>query len=172
MGVSYRARQFFMALHARPSAEDLNRVRTILSPDLMELFLHMQPSEQAHSIQVMKKLQEEGNAHPDLLAGALLHDVGKILYPLRIWERVIIVLAGALFPALAARWGRSEPHGWKRAFIVAQRHPDWGAELVAKAGASPAVIQLIRRHQDASPITAQSFGDQCLIRLQLADDES
>ena len=172
MGLSYRARQFFLALSANPSPAELNQVREILSPDLMELFLRMQPSEQAHSIQVMKKLQKDGNNHPDLLAGALLHDVGKCLRPLHLWERVMIVLARALFPGLAARWGCMEPRGWKRAFAVAQQHPDWGAQLAASAGANPTIIQLIRRHQDARPKIAQNFGDQCLIHLQLADDES
>ena len=172
MGASYRARQFLLALYASPSSTELKQVREILSPDLMALFLRMQSSEQSHSIQVMQKLLEEGNLHPDLLAGALLHDVGKSLHPLRAWERVMIVLGEALFPVLAARWGRSEPRGWKRAFVVAQQHPEWGAELAARAGASPDVIQLIRRHQDARPTIVHNFGDQCLIHLQLADDES
>jgi len=172
MGVSYRARQFFLAIRANPTPDELHQVRAILNPKLMDLFLRLQPSEQVHSIQVMQKVQKQGYTQPDLLTGALLHDAGKCLYPLRVWERVLIVLSRAFFPALANRWGSAMPKGWKRAFAVAQQHPIWGAELAAQAGANSTVVQLIRRHQDAGPIAAQNFGDQYLIQLQLADDES
>ncbi len=172
MGVSYRARQFFLALQASPSQAVLSQIEVILDPDLMALFLRLQPYEQAHSIQVMNRLQSEGQTHPDLLAAALLHDVGKCLYPLRIWERVIIVLAKTLLPGLSIRWGQGDPVGWKRAFVVAQQHANWGAELAAQAGANPNVVELIRRHQDPRPFPAQNFGEQWLIQLQLADDES
>ncbi len=172
MGLSYRARQFFQALKASPSSVDLDRVRAILDPALMDLFLRMNASDQAHSIQVMQKLQKEGNSHPDLLSAALLHDVGKYLYPLRIWERMLIVVVKAFLPRQASRWGRAEARGWKRAFAVAEQHPAWGAELAAQAGANPTTILLIRRHQDTRPVSSRSFGDQLLIQLQLADDES
>jgi hypothetical protein len=97
MGLSYRARQFFQALKASPSLVDIDQVQRILSPALVELFLRMELSDQAHSIQVMQKLQKEGHTHPDLLSAALLHDVGKCLYPLHVWERVMIVVAKAFF---------------------------------------------------------------------------
>jgi len=172
MGLSYRGRQFFWALKANPSVSELSEVRRILTPALTELFLRLQASEQVHSIQVMKKLQQEDHIHPDLLAAALLHDTGKCLHPLRIWERVLIVLARDFFPGWVSRWGSGEPLGWKRAFVVAEQHAAWGAELAALAGANPTTIQLIRRHQDTRPADARSFGDRCLIQLQLADDES
>ena len=35
----------------------------------------------------------------------------------------------------------------RRPFIARARHPQWGAEMAA-AGSRPAVIDLIRRHQD------------------------
>jgi predicted HD phosphohydrolase len=172
MGLSYRARQFFQALKASPSSVELDQARALLNPALMDLFLRMDLSEQAHSIQVMQKLQKEGHTHPDLLCAALLHDVGKCLYPLRVWERAMIVVAKAFFPRQASRWGHGKARGWKRAFVVANQHPVWGAELAERAGANPTTTQLIRRHQDARPVSTQSFGDQFLFQLQLADDES
>jgi putative nucleotidyltransferase with HDIG domain len=172
MGLSYRARQFFQALKASPSLVDIDQVQRILSPALVDLFLRMELSDQAHSIQVMQKLQKEGHTHPDLLSAALLHDVGKCLYPLHVWERVMIVVAKAIFPGQVSRWGQAKARGWKRAFVVAEQHPIWGAELAERAGANPTTIQLIRRHQDAQSISTHSYGDQLLFQLQLADDES
>jgi hypothetical protein len=172
MGLSYRARQFFQALKASPTPIELDQARAILNPALMDLFLRLKPSDQAHSIQVMQKLQKEGNIHPDLLSAALLHDAGKCLYPLHVWERVMIVLAKAFIPEQASRWGRADARGWKRVFAVAEQHPAWGAELAERAGANPTIIQLIRRHQDARPISTHSLGDHYLFQLQLADDES
>lgn len=172
MGLCYRGRQFFRALKASPSSSELSEVRGILPPALTELFLRLQPSEQAHSIHVMKKLKMEGHSDPDLLAAALLHDTGKCLHPLRIWERVLIVLSRTFFPNWTSRLGSGAPRGWKRPFVVAEKHAAWGAEMAAQAGANPAIIQLICRHQEPRPNPAGSFGDHCLLQLQLADDES
>lgn len=172
MGISYRARQFFQALNAGPSPVELDQARAILSPELMHLFLRMGASDQAHSIQVMQKLREDSNSHPELLSAALLHDVGKCLYPLHVWERVMIVLAKAFFPEQARRWGSGEAHGWKRAFVVAEQHPAWGAELAEQAGASPITIQLIRRHQEPRPTFPRGLGDHSLGSIQEIKSES
>ena len=69
-----------------------------LTPAQLSLFRQMQPSEQVHAYQIFKHLETAGQTNPDLLAAALLHDVGKILYPLSIFDRVIIVLGKRLFP--------------------------------------------------------------------------
>ena len=57
----------------------------------------MQSSEQAHAVSVYRQLVAQGETSSDLLAAALLHDVGKSLSPLRLWERVLIVLARVFF---------------------------------------------------------------------------
>jgi hypothetical protein len=136
----------------------------------------MQPGEQAHSIQVMRAVSHTFNGssgdHPkDLLVAALLHDVGKIRYPLRIWERIFIVLVRALAPEKAREWGEGEPAGWRRAFVIAERHPEWGAQMAAAAGVSPLTEALIRRHQmqhSDHPICSE---DEDLFILQSADHE-
>jgi hypothetical protein len=175
--VFYRTRQFWLALWTHPAALDLTPARAVLTPALAALFARLQPSEQAHSLAVLRKLQAQDETHPDLLAAALLHDVGKSCAPLQAWERVMVVLARALVPGLARRWGQVEArhiwrqYAWRRPFIVAEQHPAWGAELAAQAGASARLQALIRRHQDP-PGASDSLEDDLLRRLQSADDES
>lgn len=176
--ILYRTRQFWHAFGASPSREDLELVRSVLSPPLMELFSQLAPDEQAHSINVLKNLLDQGENHPDLAVAALLHDVGKVRCPLRLWERVVIVIGKALFPGRVEAWG-AVPAGsggrLRRPFIVARQHPAWGAEMAARVGASPLAAALIRRHQDKGVKISSGLNfqeDNLLLKLKAVDDES
>ena len=171
-GLTYRARQLWNAYHEVPSQQDLDEVRAILNPGEMGLFEGMQPSDQAHSLAVMRRLQAQEPWEQELLVAALLHDVGKSLYPLRVWERVLIVLVGVVSPDLLARWGTGEPRGWRRAFVVASQHPQWGAEMAARQGASPLAVELIRQHQNYLPVDLVYSTETLLKMLQAADGKS
>lgn len=171
-GLIYRARQLWNAYHASPSQQDLDEVRAILNSDEMGLFEGMQPSEQAHSVAVMRRLRAQEPEEQALLVAALLHDAGKSLYPLRVWERVLIVLVGVISPHLLARWGSGEPGGWRRAFVVASQHPQWGADMAARQGASPVAVELIRLHQNYLPVNTVYSTEKLLRMLQAADGNS
>ena len=184
MGVrrwAYRVRQFFEAVFSAPAPADLEQVRQILTPEQTALFIQMQPSEQAHAIRVLHAVQafchQQGLApDEDLQTAALLHDVGKACYPLRLWERVIIVLGKVILPEKAQQWGMANdssipPRGWVRPFVVAAQHPGWGAELAAQHGASPCTVALIRWHQ-ADAGSAVAVDRSLLAILQAVDDES
>jgi exopolyphosphatase/pppGpp-phosphohydrolase len=173
--VRYRIRQFFHAVWAEVDPDALARARTVLSPAQMALFVGMQRSEQAHALEVYRQLVAQGETAPDLLVAALLHDVGKSCRPLRLWERVLIVLTRAVFPAQARRWGIVPPQAagritWKRAFVVAEQHPAWGAELAARAGTSPRAVALIRLHQDPLSPIVDAETQRLLSKLQAVDD--
>jgi putative nucleotidyltransferase with HDIG domain len=170
--IGYRVRQFSHALTAAPGPQDLEQVRQALSPRLANLFLQLQASEQAHSLQVYRQLRDRGQADPDLLAAALLHDVGKSRFRLRLWERVAIVLGKALLSAQVRRWGQGAPRGWKRPFVIAEQHAAWGAEMAARCGATPLTVTIIRRHQDALRPPWSRPEDALLYQLQIVDDES
>jgi hypothetical protein len=134
---------------------------------------------------VFKRLFSECQRDPienraDLLVAALLHDVGKTCYPLSLWERVVIVLMKAMWPDRIAKWGtpslndrESYPgegqFGWKRAFVIAQQHPHWGAELAKASGCTALTVSLIRKHQDTLPSKPETIEDRLLSRLQSAD---
>lgn len=173
MGLVYRARQFWRALTAAPDAEYLERARAILSPECWALFSHMNASEQAHSLCIFRQLIEDDEHDANLLAAALLHDVGKSRYPLWLWERIAIVLGRKIFPAQVRRWGQAQPSGWRRPFVVAEQHAGWGAELAARAGAPEMVVSLIQRHQDIVNISSRtSVEEDFLARLQRLDNKN
>lgn len=164
----YRLRQGLWALAGGPAADDLEQAQGLLAPRLLTLFRRLTPAEQSHALRVLHRLQRDGFRQPELLTAALLHDVGKSLYPLNLWARAAIVLGHALAPGWAARAGEGEPRSWKRAFVVARQHPTWGAALAAEAGADPGMCALIRHHQGGADSTAP----QGLAELRNADRES
>lgn len=170
--ILYRTRQFWLSIRAEPAPEELETAYRYLKPEHREIFEKMQPGEQAHSLQVLRTLLARGEKHPDLYRAALLHDVGKSRFPLKWWERVLIVVVKAVRPAWAQRWGEDSSHinSWRRAFVVAELHPAWGAEMAARAGVPALAVSLIRRHQDAVDPAGDTLEDRLLLQLQSADD--
>jgi hypothetical protein len=163
--LAYRMRQFRLAFLPPHQSLPDDSLAPHLSPTLIGLFRRMTPAEQAHSFAVLQRLLASGQDDPALLAAALLHDVGKVLSPLSIFDRVMIVLGKRFFPRTIVRRGSGEAQGFWRSFVVAAQHPEWGAQLCFKAGASPRTVELVRRHQDRSP------GEDASLRaLQQADD--
>lgn len=173
MQIFYRFRQFWNAITSAPSSGDLVQIQQKLSPKAFDLFLRMQPSEQTHSIQIYTQLLESGEKNDDLITAALLHDIGKIRHPLRVWERVVIVLGKKTFSKHLDKWGDSDINSWRRPFVIAKKHPLWGAEMAEEAEVSELAVDLIRHHQDiqtnltlAKPKTLE---EKLLIRLQTLD---
>ncbi len=168
--IRYRVAQFFQTFRdmLRPvdPSRDLPYVRARLSPELQTLFRRLPRAEQHHGITVARTLEAQGHDDPDLLTAALLHDVGKVNHPPRLWERVLVVLGEHYVPQLARRWGEGPPRGLHRGFVVRRRHPQWGAALVADAGAAARAVSLVRRHH------APPGDDAALAALQAVDDDA
>jgi putative nucleotidyltransferase with HDIG domain len=170
----YRTRQFWLAWRARSLTEkDLAPARSVLTADQMQLFTCLQPSEQIHALRVLQTVQDEGHNNLDLLTAALLHDIGKARAPLRLWERVLIVLAKGLFPERTKSWGTGRLDGWMRPFVIAEQHPAWGADMAAEVGTSPLAVSLIRRHQSPGGWDPVSPNENRLLKiLQDADHQN
>jgi hypothetical protein len=173
--IVYRTEQFRKYLGIRAAPLDLLQAQEILTPAQMTLFLRLQPGEQAHSLEVLQRLHAQGETDPDLQTAALLHDVGKVRFPLRVGERVWIVLAQKLLPGRFRTWGVAQGAldrrpWWERASAVAAQHPAWGAELAQAADCSKRAVSLIRRHQEPAPLDPQNEEDQLLARLQAMDE--
>jgi len=177
----YRSRQFWQAISTRSSGEDLELASSLLTQSQFELFQQMHKSEQAHSLRVLREVKNQGGVNTDLQTAALLHDVGKIRAPLRVWERVLVVVVRAFCPDCVHRWGSTnvgDPHqglGWRRAFVVAEQHPAWGADLASQHGVSDLAVSLIARHQEQLPPVADNEStveDSLLYKLQAVDNKS
>ena len=169
---TYRISQFWSVLRSSAPAEhELDQAKSVLTESQMELFLQLQPSEQRHGLRMLQALRNQGETQLDLLAAALLHDIGKVIQPLQLWERVLIVIARKLIPDKVTTWGGGEPKGWKRPFVISRKHPEWGAELVSKIGGSTLLLNLIRNHENEAPDGLQNSLEARLLKvLREADD--
>ena len=172
--VIYRTRQFWLAWRTQSLTEaELAPARAALTTEQMQLFTRLQPSEQIHALRVLQTVQQQGESDPDLQTAALLHDIGKARAPLKLWERVLIVLGKVFFPKRVEIWGNGQPEGWARPFVIAEQHPTWGGEMASEVGASPLVVSLIRRHQSPDkfqPISQHE--DRLLGILRKADHQN
>lgn len=140
------ARRFFGVVWAQPRPADARTLERVLSPTERALFRSMSVADQRHSLDLAAKLLADGHDDPDLLAGALLHDVGKSVGSLPVVLRVTYSLTAYLFPR-GARWlANGQAGDWRQPFYIAAHHAAIGAELAERAGSQPAVICLIRGH--------------------------
>jgi hypothetical protein len=165
----YRVRQFFSALLARISPDDLCEADEVLPPDAQKLFRQMSASDQRHSLNVMRTLRRQGHTEAGLLEAALLHDVGKSAAKIYPWHRAIIVLSAHFAPGLLAWLTSGEPRGWRGPFVVHRQHAEIGAEWATQAGCSALTILLVRRHQEPLRCAPQDEEERLLVALQGAD---
>src|SRR5260221_930122 len=125
------------------AAEERQWVTRWLPAPALPLFQTMSAADQRHSLRVCQGLLARGCADRDLLAAALLHDVGKAEGRVPFWSRPVLVLGKALAP----RWLNGciidlekledrDRAGWRRALSYAWWHAEVGAKLAASAGLS------------------------------------
>jgi predicted HD phosphohydrolase len=174
--VRYRVGQFLRALTARVPDDEVEQAMRVLTPEAQGLFRRQAMQDQRHALAVCRTLYQAGHTDPELLAAALLHDVGKAAAQLPAWQRAIIVLLDRFAPRLLARLSQREPKAhvlsrlgsWRYAFAVHARHPEAGARWAQETGCSPLTVALIRRHQDRLT-SCEIKEDQLLTALQAAD---
>ena len=138
----------------------------------MDLFERYEENDKWHAYRVCKTLKEAGHTRSELLAAALLHDVGKTRVALSAWDRTLIVVVEALLPKHADVWGQGEALGWRRPFVVRSQHPRWGAEMAKAADSAPLTVNLIDRHQDTLQGQLTTVEEEMLRQLQWADDQN
>ncbi|HEX6554715.1 MAG TPA: HD domain-containing protein [Ktedonobacteraceae bacterium] len=153
------------------TAQDYKEVAALLpTAAALSLFRTMSPADQQHSLRVCRKLLARGCKDKDMLAAALLHDVGKAQGRVPFWTRPAIVLGKKLAPQLLTRLviypekGNEEPlegdgrpgrdarparpniPHWRLSLCYAWYHADIGADLASAAGLSERAVLYIRTH--------------------------
>jgi hypothetical protein len=171
VSAAYRVRQFIHAATAwiRTSGVDEAFIASYLPPRAVDLFLAMPYYDQQHALKVLETLKHQGYDDPDLMAAALLHDVGKSVSPVgksRLWHRVATVLGHALWPDLLERLSQEDPGGgWRQPFYIQKHHAALSAQLAQEAGCSSVTVGFIRRHEEP----ASQTDDPWLAALRAAD---
>jgi hypothetical protein len=139
-----------------------------LPPAALALFQTMSPADQQHSLRVCRSLQERGCTESDLLAAALLHDVGKAQERVPFWTRPVIVIGKRCAPDLLIslalppeQCDEQQVPRWRRSLSYAWWHADVGANLAAVAGLSERAVLYIRtHHQPQGPAAALHAVDE------------
>jgi hypothetical protein len=153
--LNYRLRQVRQQLgFVTPlSAKDNAEVMRYLPPSALPLFGTMSPADQQHSLRVCRGLLARGCQDEDMLAAALLHDVGKAEGRVPFWTRPVIVLGKKLAPELLKRlvvYPRASMPRWRRSLSYAWYHAEVGAELAVSAGLSERAVLYIRTHHQSN----------------------
>lgn len=127
-------------LGARPlSVAEQELARSILAPRLQTIFFEQTHADQRHGLESARHVMCSGKARPDLIAAALLHDVGKRHARLGILGRVAAsLLIAARFP-LRARFRAYRDHG------------PVAAEELRNIGAPEVAVTFARHHHGPRP---------------------
>ncbi len=123
------AARFFTSLPPTPpSVVDEVWVEDRLLPGERDLWVQLSNQDRRHSVAVARRfLAARPGATRAELAGAILHDVGKIHCGLGTFGRVAATLVGPR----------------TRAFRAYHDHEEIGAEMARRAGSEPATVELI-----------------------------
>lgn len=178
-GTKYRFKQGIYALTAHRRPVDVQLAAQFLNQPQLTLFRRLPLMEQHHALAVLNGVlraplpAEDDRAVDDLAVAALLHDCGKMLYPVRVWQKTLPVLVNKASPRLFKWMAGHDPRRlvW-RGFAVKAHHPAWGAGLVSETGASARVVWLVAHHQDPAEQWAGHPYSALLTALQAADDSN
>jgi hypothetical protein len=123
----------------------------------------MDPAARRHHLAVYRRLRAQGCDNSEVLAAALLHDIGKgRVSPL---DRTAYVLASRIGPGFVRWLAGDGRRGWRALYRLAH-HPALGAALVQAAGGSARLVWLIAHHQ------RRDLDDRDLQLLREADEAS
>jgi hypothetical protein len=137
------ARRFVTSLSRRePSPADATWATAQLLDGERELWLRLSAPDRRHAIAVARRF-ESMSTQPwsrDELAGALLHDVGKLESGLGTFGRVVATIVGPR----TTRFRRYHDH------------EQLGADLLAGAGSSAVTLDLVRGRGRSAPVLREA----------------
>jgi hypothetical protein len=144
------ARRFFGSLlPLPPRRSDTDWIVDQLLPGELELWAMMRPADRRHAAGVARRVVATlgPDVGQDVVAAALLHDVGKVDSRLGTYGRVIATLSGAVVghdPEIIAAWTRTA--GFTRRVGLYLQHPKVGGDRLAMAGSAPLTEAWAREH--------------------------
>ncbi|HKV57298.1 MAG TPA: hypothetical protein VJO32_03420 [Ktedonobacteraceae bacterium] len=158
--LAYRLWQVRQQLGFAPplTSEERFEVARWLPETALSLFESMSHADQRHSLRVCQGLQARGCSDKEMLAAALLHDVGKAEGRVPFWTRPVIVLGKRCAPRLLARlavYPRAGQAHWRRSLSNAWWHAEIGADMAAAAGLSERAVLYIRTHHQPNGPAAE-----------------
>lgn len=150
-----KVRPFFWGLFPKAlSNNDIEFLQDNLNKQEQILFYRMQNLDQRHALQTAFKMKELLGRrmkinHEKMYIAALLHDVGKTEYQLKLRQRVIVNILSALIKPLV-NWlaDKSNKWAWCKPYYIHVYHPQRGAELARGIGVDENVAYLIEHHHD------------------------
>jgi hypothetical protein len=149
------AERFFGALSkAGPAAEDERWALDQLLPGERELWLRMSGPDRRHAVLVaretLRRLLGEGiEPGRQVLAGALLHDVGKIEAQLGTFARVGVTVAAVVLGRerlASSREAHARRSGLRSGARLYLAHDRVGGELLRGAGSDPFTVAWAEQH--------------------------
>jgi hypothetical protein len=158
----YRARQFFRGLHPSLTAGELALMHSALNERERALFIAMDPRDRRHSMDMVHWLRARTAPSADVVAAALLHDVGK--GRLLVWDRVAFVVLGRVSKSLRGRLGSPRGMRFRQALWRLEHHPRLGAEQLTGVSRER-VVALVAAH-----LAPDAGADEELLWLAAADN--
>jgi hypothetical protein len=157
-----RIRQARRHIGARVGADEVDELRSWVTPAQLALFTSMHRADQRHGLDVVAHLRADGHSDPDLLLAGLLHDCAKGPH-VRLPHRVAWAL-GQRYGDRVTRLTASLP-GFRTAFARLRDHAEVSARLAREAGCPARTVELIEHQDDpVDPVAGQA--------LLLADEAS
>ena len=148
MGAWHLTKRFFGSLlPGGPPERQRAWVESVLSDQEYVLWIRMYGPDRRHSARMAREVEARlgDQAEEQVLAAALLHDVGKIEAGLRTWGRVVATLSAKVAGRdTASLWVRSR--GFTRNVGLYLQHPDIGGDMLAMAGSNPLTVAWAREH--------------------------
>jgi hypothetical protein len=151
-----RIKRLYKVIFPAIKPEEIQQAAQILPVSAFALFCRQALPEQRHALDVADSLQRQGiflslsvKEYGNLISAALLHDCGKSLVQIRLWQRVAISLLGACpWPFLKNYLRNRKCHSGRFVLTldIAEQHAEWGEFLAKQAGLNRHVCLLIRQH--------------------------
>lgn len=129
----------------------------VLTSTEFQVYCTMTNAERFHGVSVAQCiLRRWAEAPRELLAAAILHDVGKVGSPQHWLYRVAVHLAPG-----KRRPFNPQARGFTAARQALHHHPQQGAELLAARGVDDRVVALVRHHHEPPHTPLQQWLRTC-----------